>query len=65
MLVSLYSSDDINFLDASSHLYNRVGPSVGPSVSPSITLTSKTREINVFEQKIDKAGILGLLDASL
>ena len=30
------------FLDASSHLYKRVCPSVGPSVRPSVTLSLKT-----------------------
>ena len=30
------------FLDASSHLYMRVCPSVGPSVRPRVTLLSKT-----------------------
>ena len=36
----------LRFLDAPSHLYNRVFPSVRPSVRPSVTLSSKTREIN-------------------
>ena len=60
------------FLDASSHLYKRVCPSVGPSVRPSVgpsvrwsvPLSSKTREINNFEQNIVIGGILGHLDAS-
>ncbi len=29
------------FVDASSHLYNRVCPSIGPSVRPSVTLCPK------------------------
>ena len=41
-------------LDASSHLYKRVGTSVRPSVSPSVRLSvtrlSKSREIDIFEQ---------------
>ena len=62
----------ISFLDASSHLYNRgcpsvrrsVRPSVRPSVRWSVTLSSKTREINIFEQNIIMGGTLGPLDAS-
>ena len=34
------------FLDASTHLYMRVCPSVGRSVRRSVTLSSKSREIN-------------------
>ena len=30
------------FLDASSHLYNRVCPSIGPSVGPSVHNIKKT-----------------------
>ena len=52
-------------LDASSHLYKRVCPSVRPSVGPSVTLSSKTRKINIFEQNIVIGGIRGPLDASL
>ena len=48
------------------------GMSVRPSVRPSVrrlvgwsvTLSSKTREINIFEQNIVIGGILGPLDAS-
>ena len=58
--------DRQNFLDASSH--NRVCPSVlpsvGRSVGPSVTLLSKTRQINIFEQNIVRGGVLGPLDAS-
>ena len=50
-------------LDASSHLYMRVCPSVRRSVRRSVTLLSK-REINIFEQNIVIGGILGPLDAS-
>ena len=41
-----------------------VGPSVGWSVGRSVTLLSKTREINIFEQNSVIGGILGPLDAS-
>ena len=45
-----------------------VGPSVRPSVGwlvgRSVTLLSKTREINIFEQNSVIGGILGPLDAS-
>ena len=51
------------FLEASSHLYNRVCPSVCRSVRRLVTLSSKTREINIFEQIVDRGGILGLPDA--
>ena len=52
---------EFRFLDASSHLYKRVCPFVRPSV----TLSSKTRKINIFEQINAQAGIIGSLDASL
>ena len=52
------------FLDASSHLCNRICPSVGPSVGWLVTLSSKTRKINIFEQIVDRGSILGLLNAS-
>ncbi len=40
--------------------------SVHPSVRRSVRhATSKTREINIFEQKIVREGTLGPLDASL
>ena len=59
----------LRFLDASSHLYMRVCPSVRPSVrrlvGGSVTLSSKTREINIFEQNIVIVGILSPLDAYL
>ena len=46
-----------------------VRPSVGPSVRPLVgwlvTLSSKTRLINIFEQMIATGGLLGSLDASL
>ena len=42
-----------------------IGGSVHLSVGTSVTLTSKTREINIFEQNIVIGGILGPLDASL
>ena len=66
------SGGTMSFLDASSHLYVRVCPSVGPSVrrsvgwlvGRSVTLLSKTREINIFEQNSVIGGILGPLDAS-
>ena len=58
----------ITVLDASSHLYNRVCPSVRPSVRQlvrrSVTLLSKTREINILEQIVARGGIPGSLDAS-
>ena len=41
-----------------------VRPSVRPSVGGSVTLSSKTREINIFKQNIVIGGILGSLDAS-
>ena len=53
-----------NFLDASSHLYERVCRSVPPSVGPSVTLSQKTREIIIFEQISVRGGLLSLLDAS-
>ena len=53
-----------SFLDASSHLYNRVCPSVRPSVRWSVTLFSKTKEINIFEQIVYRGSIQGSLDAS-
>ena len=40
-------------------------PSVGPSVRPSVTLSSKSRKINIFEQISDRGGILDSLYASL
>ena len=52
------------FLDASSHLYNRVCPSVRPSVCWLVTLSSKIREINIFEHIVDRESILGSIDAS-
>ena len=42
-----------------------VGPSVRPSVGWLVTLSSKTRLINIFEQIIARGGLLGSLDASL
>ena len=64
-----YRTNVLLFLDASSHLYMRVCPSVRPSIRPSVggsvTLSSKTREINIFEQNIVTGGMLGPLDASL
>ena len=42
------------FLDASSHLYKRVCPSVGPSV----TLLEKTHEIDNFMCSNDQEGVL-------
>ena len=42
-----------------------VGRSVGRSVGPSVTLLSKSRKINIFEQISDRGGILGSLYASL
>ena len=39
--------------------------SVRPSVGWSVTLSSKTRLINIFEQIIATGGLLGSLDASL
>ena len=41
--------DFLRILDASSHLYERVCPSVGRSVGPLVTLSWKTRTINIFE----------------
>ncbi len=41
-----------------------VRPSVRPSVGPSVTLSSKTREINILEQIVDRNSKLGSLDAS-
>ena len=41
-----------------------VGPSVRPSVGQSVTLSSKSREIIIFEQISDRRGILGSLYAS-
>ena len=41
-----------------------VRPFVGPSVRPSVTLSSKTRAINIQEQVSAKGGLLGSLDAS-
>ena len=38
--------------------------SVRPSVRPWVTLLSKTREINIFEQVDAQGGILGALDTS-
>ena len=61
----LRNNQKVNFLDASSHLYMRVCPSVRPSVGGSVTLSSKTREINIFEQNIVIGGILSPLDAYL
>ena len=37
---------------------------VRPSVRPWVTLLSKTREINIFEQVDTQGGILGALDTS-
>ena len=53
------------FLDASSHLYMRVCPSVRRSVGRSVTLSSKTRKIIISEQINAQAGMLGSQDASL
>ena len=43
------------FLDASSHLYKRVRPSVGPSVRPSVgrsvTLSWKVEKCNIYSAK--------------
>ena len=50
------------FLDASSHLYTRVCPSVGPSVRPHFR---QNQGKSTFEQINVRAGILGSLDASL
>ena len=65
---NLLKCDNIHFLDASSHLYNRVCPSVRPSVGPSVgwsvrrsvrprvTLSSKTRKLiadNVISSSYD------------
>ena len=47
------------FLDASSH------PSVCPYNSWSMTLSSKSRKINIFDQINDRGGKLGSLYASL
>ena len=47
-------------IDYSSHLYKRVCPSVRRLV----TLSSKTREMNIFEQVVDRGSILGSPDAS-
>ena len=47
-----------NFLDASSHLYERVCRSVPPSVGQAF---EKTREIDIFKQLSAKGGLLGLL----
>ena len=65
-----------NILLVSTHLYKRdplvnlvdpsvgwsVGRSVRPSVGPLVTLSSKIREINIFEQINAQGGILGALD---
>ena len=42
-----------------------VGPSVRPLVGRLVTLSSKTRLIDIFEQIIATGGLLGSLDASL
>ena len=42
-----------------------IAGSVRPSVRPSVTLSLKTREINIFEKNIVRGGILGPLDVSL
>ena len=52
------------FLDASSHLYNRVCPSVRPSVGWLVTLLSKRREINIFEQIVDGGSVCQSIDRS-
>ncbi len=41
-----------------------VRPSVGPSVGGLVTLSVKTRQINIFEQNNVRGGILGPLDAA-
>ena len=43
------------------YLYRKVGLFVGPSVGWLVTLLSKTREINVSEQIVDRGSILGSL----
>ena len=42
-----------------------VRPLVGRSVRPLVTLSSKTREIHIFEQINAQEGLLGALDTSL
>ena len=64
-VIAQRQSRSIGFIDAASHVYKRVCPSVGPLVGPSVTLSSESREINIFRQKSDKGGILGSLNASL
>ena len=44
------------FLDAISHLYKRVCPSVRPSVRRSVTHELKSRKIAVFDQNCDRQG---------
>ena len=41
-----------------------VRPSIRPLVGRSVTLSSKTRKINISEQIVDRDSILGSLDAS-
>ena len=49
--------DNHRFLDASSHLYKRVCPSVRPSVPPYVMLLWKMPNIAIFMYRNDQEGI--------